>query len=95
MVIVKTFFDLARAEVEIFQMNNAAWMSVLSTGWQIQEIMILAYRSAIRRNLLVPFEQMPNQEKVWKMVDEISNGQSDPIIRERIAISLITLEFLL
>jgi len=93
MATIRSFFDLANAQVELFKNDNLTWMGIMATGWQIQEIMIIAYRSLVRRGLLIHYNQIPAD--VWQMVDEIAKGQEDAKIRERIAISLISLEYLL
>lgn len=79
----------------MFQQNNLGWMSAMATSWSIQEIMGLGYGKLIRAGKIKPVYETEDQDKLWQAVDEFGKGQTDEMVRHRIAKSLITLEYLL
>lgn len=95
MATVKSFADLIKGQVDIFQNNNVAWMSAMAKSWCIQEIMGMGYGKLLRSGKIKPVYEIEDQDSLWKSVDEFSNGQMDEMIRHRIAKCLITLEYFL
>lgn len=89
------FTGLAKKQADLFQQNNVAWMDTMATSWTIQEIMRLSYGFLVRTGSMKRLEDLEDRESIWKSVDEFSKGQTDEKVRNRIAISLLTLEYLL
>jgi len=92
---IGSFADLVKKQVDLFQNNNVAWMSVMASSWAIQEIMGMGYGKLLRSGKIKPVYEVEDQESLWRSVDEFSNGQTDEMIRHRIAKCLITLEYYL